>query len=308
MDCLFILGSPRSGTTFLASLLEFTKYGAPFETQFIVKYDKKLVSYGDLNDFSNFSRLVTDIINERAISQWNATFDIGYMFKKLATNRSYSAIVNEICLTLMEGKNKYCWGDKTPQYILNLKSIIKHFPTAKFIYIVRDGRDVAHSILQKPWGPYNIYTCARRWVQANGKTNLKLLHELEKKGNLISVKYEELLTDIDGECSKIYQFLGHPELTDSPMLAKLKSSVKGDNFYKWKQTLSPSQINTYNSTAKHTLNLHNYECPNATSKISLTTKVWYKLHNTFCLARHLFYTNVTEAFQIKYKGKQPFNE
>ena len=39
---VFILGAPRSGTTFLASLLTHTRFKAPFETHFIPKFYKKL--------------------------------------------------------------------------------------------------------------------------------------------------------------------------------------------------------------------------------------------------------------------------
>lgn len=45
---IFILGAPRSGTTFLASLLELTFFGKPFETPFITKYYKLLADYGDI--------------------------------------------------------------------------------------------------------------------------------------------------------------------------------------------------------------------------------------------------------------------
>ena len=72
---LFILGSPRSGTTFLASLLRPTAYGSPFETQFILKYHNKLDSYGDITQLCNLTRLINDISKERAIAQWGVKFN-----------------------------------------------------------------------------------------------------------------------------------------------------------------------------------------------------------------------------------------
>ena len=45
------------------------------------------------------------------------------------------------------------FGDSTPTNIINAKYIYKIFPEAKFINMIRDGRDVALSVSQERWGP-----------------------------------------------------------------------------------------------------------------------------------------------------------
>ena len=45
------------------------------------------------------------------------------------------------------------FGDSTPTNIINAKYIHKIFPEAKFINMIRDGRDVALSVSQERWGP-----------------------------------------------------------------------------------------------------------------------------------------------------------
>lgn len=47
---------------------------------------------------------------------------------------------------------------------------------SKVIYITRDGRDVALSLMQQPWGPGNIYACAKLWKNYIEKKHI--LHEL----------------------------------------------------------------------------------------------------------------------------------
>ena len=45
------------------------------------------------------------------------------------------------------------FGDSTPTNMINAKYIYKIFPEAKFINMIRDGRDVALSVSKERWGP-----------------------------------------------------------------------------------------------------------------------------------------------------------
>lgn len=45
------------------------------------------------------------------------------------------------------------FGDSTPTNIINAKYIYNIFPEAKFINMIRDGRDVALSVSKERWGP-----------------------------------------------------------------------------------------------------------------------------------------------------------
>lgn len=51
--------------------------------------------------------------------------------------------------------------EKTPRHVNHLKEIFRLDPTAKVVFIVRDGRDVAAS-LQKRGFPWK--DCTGRWV------------------------------------------------------------------------------------------------------------------------------------------------
>ena len=65
---VFIVGSPRSGTTLLASLLDGTPWGSPFETHFIPKY-AAAAARGNLEDRRTFTELARLILAERPIVQ-----------------------------------------------------------------------------------------------------------------------------------------------------------------------------------------------------------------------------------------------
>ena len=59
------------------------------------------------------------------------------------------------------GKPRY--ADKTPHYVSHLSLLAARFPEARFVHVVRDGRDVALSLLEVPWGPDTIEEAALHW-------------------------------------------------------------------------------------------------------------------------------------------------
>ena len=72
---LFVVGAPRSGTTYLSGLLEDTRFGTPIEPHFITKYHDRLDRYGDLQQAANFAHLIRDISRERPVMQWQLDLD-----------------------------------------------------------------------------------------------------------------------------------------------------------------------------------------------------------------------------------------
>ena len=305
---LFILGSPRSGTTFLASLLRPTEYGSPFETQFILKYHDKLNSYGDITQLSRLTRLINDISKERAIAQWGVKFNPEVVKKALGDEFSYTEFVNYICTQLMKKKGKSKWGDKTPHYLLKLNQLVNLYPNAKYLYIVRDGRDVALSLLKKPWGPNNIYKCAEQWAAANNSEQQLLLNALKDKGQLLYIKYEELLDKTEQECCRIYKFLGDDIENHREMVDGLIAKTMSGNHAKWKTQMTPQQILTYEAVAKCSLLYHNYKLVNPEPQLPDSKVFGYKLHDRFMYLKHMFVMNVIDGMKIKFLGKQPFNE
>jgi hypothetical protein len=301
---VFILGAPRSGTTFLSSLLDSTSYGAPFETQFFTKYFKKLDNYNDLNDLMNFSRLVKNILDERAVMQWKLDIDISSFFEEFNGDVTYSKLVDKLCLKAAAKKGLTSWGDKTPHYLTDIEIIYEMFPDSKYIYIVRDGRDVALSLLKKGWGPNNIFTSAKYWVELNKENDC--LDEIKRKGNLLFLKYEDLLDNVELYVNNIYEFL---EATiDKETQRQYSHRVLKENYNKWKTMLSDSQIKVFESVAADTLNRFDYKVVNGRGKIPYILTLAYIFHDKVLLFKHLFKLNVIDTIKIKYFGKEPFAE
>jgi hypothetical protein len=60
---------------------------------------------------------------------------------------SYPSFVSAVFDLYRQRKGKSLVGDKTPSYVLNLPTLHGLWPKAKFVHIIRDGRDVCLSVL-----------------------------------------------------------------------------------------------------------------------------------------------------------------
>lgn len=301
---VFILGAPRSGTTFLASLLQRTHYGAPFETHFITKYYKKLGQYGDIHQLSNFNRLLNDILSERAVMQWKLDLKADEFFKELGEGFSYADLADQLCLKAANKIGLKGWGDKTPNYLGDVDILSELFPDSKYLYIVRDGRDVALSLLEKDWGPNNVYYCAQYWELLNKKS--AHIEKLKSNGQLYQLKYEDLLDNVEAHVKEIYHFLDLKYEKDD--VIDLLSTVKKGNYNKWKDKMSVRQKTTFDRVAANTLRHFGYETCCDVQQESTLSLLFYKLHHLYFRARHLFIINVVDGIKIKFFGKDPFAE
>ena len=300
---LFVIGAPRSGTTFLSGLLADTRYGRPLESHFITRYHDRLHRYGDLSEPAAFSRLLRDIGRERAVMQWKLPIDADRLRDEMPENVSFGDIVNRLCLMRRGSPDANAWGDKTPQYTRHVDVIHGIFPDAKFIYIVRDGRDVALSLLKKSWGPHNIYACAVDWAAMNQPS--PLLDELEERGQLMCVRYEQLLSDPETHVDALYRFLG--ERVGEERKRELCASTRGDNAFKWRDAMSLRQVAIFDAVAGPTLRRLGYESSGSDRPLGTLQKLSMRAHDAALTARHLFVVNVVDGFRIRFLGAEPFD-
>jgi hypothetical protein len=105
------------------------------------------------------------------------------------------------------------WLEKTPKHTIYVDDLLDRFPSAKFVVIRRSARDTLVSQLGKYAKPG-----ARRTVQVAEKgfryeSDMRALTRLQRVApdRVISVLYEDLLSDSDRECSRILRELGIPE-------------------------------------------------------------------------------------------------
>lgn len=96
------------------------------------------------------------------------------------------------------------WGDKTPLYCKNLDTIRKALPEARFVHLIRDGRDAALS-LRRMWfspGP-EIETQAAYWRECV----LAARRSGANRRDYVEVRYEDLILDTRKALNSICTFI-----------------------------------------------------------------------------------------------------
>lgn len=171
--------------------------------------------------------------------------------------------------TYMRRRGKRRWADKTPQTIHILPYLWELFPTAKFVHMIRDGRDVACSIIPQKWGPDNVRDAARRWVECIEKG---IAHR-EDTGRYLEVRYEHLATEPERELRRVCAFVGeefeaqmlsHQEhLADNPQATESSAGQVARPLYtssigRWRRDLSARELRQFLKIAGPTLEMLGY--------------------------------------------------
>jgi hypothetical protein len=126
----------------------------------------------------------------------------------------YADFVSALFDRFGERRGKHLVGDKTPEYVKSVPTLHTLWPKARFVHIIRDGRDVSLSVFEwgkgatrwPTWDDDPVATTAVWWElnvrlarEAGRRLGAELYHEL---------RYEALVADPAGECARLCTFLG----------------------------------------------------------------------------------------------------
>ena len=284
-----IIGHGRSGTSIIAALCRiYLGIGIGTESQFFIRYFKKLHRYGDLNHDDNVRMLIADICCERFFDRSHKFAEFKVDQKKAFNNlqdRTFSGVLDAIFTQLATNLGTTRWGDKTPEYIHDLVILKQLFPDAQFVHMVRDGRDVAMSSIKEPvFSVNNIYTAAKEW-----RKNIYLAREFLEQlpsGQFTEVRYEDLLTNPVKVLESLLEFSGIKDdngAVKEHIRKHINEDIRTNNFNKWKTQLSESQIDLYEQVAGDMLRFYNYETrTNSTKKINPLKAMMWEFHSQFC--------------------------
>jgi len=192
----FIVGSPRSGTTWL---------------QLLLLQDPRVVSVQETHVFSEWiAPLVKATRSDRArgrVVGLSALFDDDQI---LEMGRSlFQPIVDR---ALQERPDAAVFVEKTPAHVRQAETIVELYPDARFIELVRDPRAVAASLIAasrtwgRSWAPSDAAGSARRWRNAVRAGDQ--LRDLTP--HVVRVRYEDLTSDGPATLLGVMELLGLP--------------------------------------------------------------------------------------------------
>lgn len=213
---VFVVGCPRSGTTLLQRMLDaHPDMSIANDTHFITRAGKKTLRINPEPDLT--AELVGAVQSYRRFHRMGLEpRDVGEAAQDCST---YSEFVSRLYTIRADRQGKTISGEKTPDYCRQMPVLNRLFPQAKFIHIIRDGRDTALSTLDWAteskgpgkwplWSSDPLGTCALWWKWQAGTGHLdgaRLGHDLYHE-----LQYEALVADPTGELEKISDFLQIP--------------------------------------------------------------------------------------------------
>lgn len=208
---VFIVGCPRSGTSYLYHLLLSAGGFAQFRTQMNV-FDVLEPIYGDLGIPKNKAKMMNEWLQSKA-------FDVSGLkaeeikAKVLSQCRSASDFLRIVMDEVARKQGVDRWVDSTPTNIPHLLRIKRDFPDARIIHIIRDGRDVALSLDKRGWSrplPWDrdkglmaagLYW---EWIVRKGRKLGSLLQP-----DYLEVRYEDLVKQPAQTLERVAVFLAH---------------------------------------------------------------------------------------------------
>ena len=184
----FIVGSVRSGTTLLRLMLDHhPQLAFHFEYEFAVD---QIASNGQFPDLCEFH----DYLSQHRVFQLSKG--------EINTQLDFRQLVNSFLEQKRTREGKTIVGATVHHHIDRIQHV---WPEAKYIHLLRDGRDVARSCSMMGWAG-NMYHAVERWIDAE-QTWEKLKTQIPAERR-IEVRYEDLIIETEATLTRICEFLG----------------------------------------------------------------------------------------------------
>jgi len=283
----FVIGAHRSGTTLLRYMLSsHPRLYLPPESEFIPAFFSRSPTH-PLNRIES-RRILRKIFRLRFVREWRgAPPDIDDLVLEGETITP-ARLVDALYIAYANQHGAARWGDKTPTYTSHIDLLHHIFPRARFIHLIRDGRDVALSVLDT-WGRrahVDLVFAARSWVRRVGEARCS-------GGRLdpecyLELRYEDLAVDPEKELRRVCRFLDeefHPKMLQFHLTAEesireggfhhaVRNPLTTERIDRWRKEMSASALRVFEAIAGPTLTELGYELvsqrpPTATDRLRI---------------------------------------
>ena len=203
----FVVGVSRSGTTLLRLMLDaHPDMAIPPETHFIPKLVKEMKKSDDPTEAA--WRTIT---THRRWPDFNLDPDAFRARVESLREPDPGAVLRAFYSMYAEREEKARWGDKSPPYVRKMRRISSVLPEARFIHLIRDGRDVALSLLEVEWGPTSVEEAAEKWVEWIARAR----RQSRQIDHYLEVRFEDLVVEPEDSLRRVCEFI---ELDFDPVM------------------------------------------------------------------------------------------
>ncbi len=275
-----MIGTQRSGSNLLRLMLnQLPEIAAPHPPHILQRMMTVLPLYGELTREDAFNQLVDDVcrlvelnpvawagvsLDRVEVAERSLPVDPVHAAQVLSMPRqALVAIHGALYDMYAESQGARTWCCKSLANINYFHDIDFHFEDPRYIYLYRDGRDVAVSFRKAVVGEKHFYHIAREWT-ATQKLALAISGMVDRS-RFMSVSYEELTRHPEQTCRKLCSFIGagyRPQMLEyanggearstagaSELWSNLTKPVMRENTRKFLQEAGKEDIMIFESVA-----------------------------------------------------------
>lgn len=274
---VFVVGCPRSGTTLLYHMLvstgAFVNYRA--ETHL---YDMLEPAVGSLRRKANRRRLMSEWSDQRSFRAFGVeSEDVRRDLVEACGNAG--EILTRLFRDAAGRQGRPRWAECTPGHLLYMDRIRSDLPRARFVHMIRDGRDVALSLRKVGWVhalPWDrgeellVGSWQWDWMVRRGRRLGRRIGDAYRE-----VRFEDLVRKPEATLSELSGFVQH-ELdygqimenpvgsVDRPNTAFGEDDGSADRFdpvARWRNQCSQAELGALEATVGDTLRRLAYPPP-----------------------------------------------
>jgi len=304
---VFVLGSPRSGTTLLYDMLLSAGGFAVYLAEANV-FNLLVPRFGDFAVRANREKMLQTWLHSKL---FRATgLDAQLVRQRVLDECCNGAdflriIMGEICRA--QGMKR--WAENSPEGMLYLPTIKRLIPDALFVHIIRDGRDVATSlgklryIRSFPWEErHGLLGCGIywEWIISQGREFGRSV-----PADYMEIHFEDLIARPQPTLDRVASFIDQPldyeliqrvaygSLTKPNTSFRQESKADFNPVGRWKKSFTPEQLLRFERLVGKTLRDAGYETATNGPELGLdlSLRSTRLLHRSYFAGKVLFKNN-----------------
>lgn len=283
----FIVGSPRSGTTLLRFILSsHPRIYIPGETGFLPFLPTNSAQRLNMSQVQSVLQTIGQLNRN-----WDGMVDDPQSFYEALRAPTLRHVLDALYRRKIAPERADRWGDKTPTYVRYIRVLNGIFPTAQFIHLIRDGRDVTLSA-QAKWGEnrwyMDTYYLLKNWVR-NVEAGRRAGRQLGPQ-RYVEIHYEDLVHQPRETIAAICSFLNErldPAMLDHTTLARrrigpgghveAKRPISTTSVGRWRSEMTTFDQKMANRIAGPTLTKFGYQTAPQDESLSLQERATLSL-------------------------------
>lgn len=245
----FLMCSERSGSNLITKILDaHTEVCGPSPTHLTRTGALHLYRYGDLSREENWKTLISDSVNlvQNKIAVWESKVEEEEELLKEVKDQRFSEIVRYIYEKEAAAQGKRRLFVKENHSHSYISFLLTHFPNAKFLWMVRDPRDMALTWKEAGTAQGGVRSGAKMWLHDQSES-MKIYGFLRDTGRIMRIRFEDLLSHTEATVRDVCDFLGlrfEEEMLE--FHRRENTSTNSNRLTSWKDLQKPVLKNNFN--------------------------------------------------------------